>query len=139
MNFIFLSPHFPPNYYRFCVQLKNLGARVLGLADEPYGLLNHELRNALTEYYLVNNMHNYDELLRACGYRVTAMEGIPGEHSPKSTLLRAVRQDSADEAARARTEYLALRHACGDVDLALARALADWRDAAGVYGLAVSS
>ena len=34
MNFIFLSPHFPPNYYRFAVALKNHGVNVLGLADE---------------------------------------------------------------------------------------------------------
>ena len=36
MNIVFLSPHFPPNYYQFCVNLRNLGANVLGLADEPY-------------------------------------------------------------------------------------------------------
>lgn len=68
LNFVFLSPHFPPNYFRFCIQLNFLGARVLGLADEPYHALNSELKSALTEYYLVNNMHNYDELVRALGY-----------------------------------------------------------------------
>lgn len=36
MNFVYLSPHFPPNYYLFAVQLNNLGVNVLGLADEPY-------------------------------------------------------------------------------------------------------
>ena len=68
MNFVYLSPHFPPNYYQFCVHLHNLGADVLGLADEPYELLRPELKWALTEYYRVNDMHNYDELLRALGY-----------------------------------------------------------------------
>lgn len=68
MNFIFLSPHFPPNYYLFCVHLNNLGVNVLGLADEPYDRLRPELRTALKEYYRVNDMHNYDELLRALGY-----------------------------------------------------------------------
>jgi len=33
MNFVYLSPHFPPNYYFFCVHLRRLGANVLGLAD----------------------------------------------------------------------------------------------------------
>jgi hypothetical protein len=68
MNFVFLSPHFPPNYYQFCVRLHHLGVNVLGLADEPYESLNPHLKGCLTEYYRVNDMHNYEELLRACGY-----------------------------------------------------------------------
>jgi hypothetical protein len=68
MNFVYLSPHFPPNYYLFCVDLQQLGVTVLGLADEPYDLLRPELKAALREYYRVNDMHNYDELLRALGY-----------------------------------------------------------------------
>jgi biotin carboxylase len=70
MNVVILSPHFPPNYYSFCVQLHWLGATVLGIADEPYDLLRPELREALTEYYKVDDMHNYDQLLRACGYLI---------------------------------------------------------------------
>lgn len=68
MNVLYLSPHFPPNYYHFCVHLKNLGLNVLGLADEPYDHLRPELKAGLTEYYQANNMHNYDELVRAAGY-----------------------------------------------------------------------
>lgn len=68
MNFVYLSPHFPPNYYLFCTRLSDLGVDVLGLADEPYDLLRPELKNTLREYYRVNDMHSYDELLRACGY-----------------------------------------------------------------------
>lgn len=68
MNFVFLSPHFPPNYYNFCVRLNHLGVRVLGLADEPYDRLDPRLKAVLTEYYRVNNMHAYEDLLRACGY-----------------------------------------------------------------------
>ena len=68
MNFIYLSPHFPPNYYLFCVSLHQLGVKVLGLADEPYDLLRAELNQSLVEYFRVGDMHNYDELLRACGY-----------------------------------------------------------------------
>lgn len=68
MNFVFMSPHFPPNYYLFTVHLQQLGATVLGLADEPYDMLRPELRKALTEYYRVNDMHNYDELVRAIGF-----------------------------------------------------------------------
>jgi hypothetical protein len=68
MNFVFLSPHFPPNYYRFAAALRNHGVTVLGLGDENYGSLRLELKFALTEYFRVNDMHNYDELLRALGY-----------------------------------------------------------------------
>lgn len=68
MNFVYLSPHFPPNYVQFSQQLSYLGVNVLGLADEPYDLLPHTLKNALSVYYRVNDMHNYDELVRALGY-----------------------------------------------------------------------
>lgn len=68
MNFVFLSPHFPLNYMQFAIHLHNLGVKVLGLADEPYERLHPTLKASLTEYYRVNSMENYDELLRACGY-----------------------------------------------------------------------
>jgi biotin carboxylase len=41
---------------------------VLGLADEPYESLRPELRSALARYYKVDDLHNYDQLVRACGY-----------------------------------------------------------------------
>jgi hypothetical protein len=68
MNIVYLSPHFPPHYYRFCHQLKQAGAKVLGVGDAPYDQLAPELRASLTEYYRVDDMHNYDGLLRACGF-----------------------------------------------------------------------
>ncbi|MEJ2598599.1 MAG: ATP-grasp domain-containing protein [Anaerolineales bacterium] len=68
MNFVYLSPHFPPNYYLFCVNLQLLGVTVLGLADEPYDHLHPKLKAAMKEYYRVNDMESYDDLLRALGY-----------------------------------------------------------------------
>ncbi len=68
MNFIFLSPHFPPHYLHFCRQLKKAGANVLGIADAPYDSLADELRAALSEYYQVADLNDYDALIRACGY-----------------------------------------------------------------------
>jgi biotin carboxylase len=68
MNFVFLSPHYPPNYINFSIQLKRMGGNVLGLADEFYHNLPDELRWALTEYYRVDSLANYDQLLRALGY-----------------------------------------------------------------------
>src|SRR4030066_2530309 len=68
MNFVSLSPHFPPNYYPFCARLKDRGVNVLGLAHPPYETLRPELREALTEYYRVGDLPDYGQLLRAEGY-----------------------------------------------------------------------
>jgi hypothetical protein len=68
MNYVYLSPHFPPNYYRFCVRLREEGVNVLGLADASYGSLRPELRGALSEYYRVDDMNSYDALVRALGH-----------------------------------------------------------------------
>lgn len=68
INYIYFSPHFPPNYYHFCVALKKYGANVLGLGDLPYDDLSPELKNTFSEYYKVSDMHNYDQLTRAVGY-----------------------------------------------------------------------
>jgi hypothetical protein len=68
MNYVFLSPHFPDNFYQFCVALRKYGVTILGLADEYYYNLRPELRDALIEYFKVEDMHNYDQLLRALGY-----------------------------------------------------------------------
>lgn len=79
MNFVFLSPHFPPNYYLFCVHLRRYGVTVLGVSDEPYDSLRPELRQALNEYYWVYDLHDYDSLLRALGYfthRYGKIQGI---------------------------------------------------------------
>lgn len=68
MNVVFLSPHFPPNFFQFCTRLREVGANVLGIADAAYDALRPELRAALTEYYRVDDMHDYDGLVRALGH-----------------------------------------------------------------------
>ena len=68
MNVVFLSPHFPPHLYLFCARLRELGATVLGIADAPWESLRPELRDALTEYYRVPDLHDEDALVRALGY-----------------------------------------------------------------------
>jgi len=67
-NVVILSPHFPHHYHRFWQQVKQAGGRALGIGDEPHTALSHEVRAALTEYYHVPDMHDYDALVRACGY-----------------------------------------------------------------------
>ena len=68
MNLIFISPHFPQTYWHFCAGLKNNGVNVLGIADTPYENLPWELRNALTDYYMVKNLESYDEVYRAVAW-----------------------------------------------------------------------
>ncbi len=68
MNFVFISPHFPQTYAHFCAGLRENGVRVLGIADAPYESLSDELRGALTEYYRVNSLENYDEVFRALAF-----------------------------------------------------------------------
>lgn len=68
MNFVAFSPHFPPNFFPFCQNLRRMIVNVLGLADEPFDTLPQELKFALTEYCWLNNQHNYDELVRALGF-----------------------------------------------------------------------
>jgi hypothetical protein len=68
MNVVFLSPHFPPHLYLFCARLRELGATVLGIADAPWESLRPELRDTLTEYYRVPDLHDLDAMIRALGY-----------------------------------------------------------------------
>ncbi len=68
MNYVYLSPHFPPNYFNFSVALKRLGVNVLGLGDTAFNDLRPELKSAFTEYFKVEDMHNYEQLLKAMGY-----------------------------------------------------------------------
>ena len=68
MNFIFISPQFPRTYQEFCIRLKQNGVTVLGIADAPYEALSPELRDALTEYYRVENMEDYSQMFRAVAF-----------------------------------------------------------------------
>ena len=67
-NFVFISPNFPVIYWRFCAELKKNGLRVLGIGDCPYNQLVPELREALTEYYKVSNLENYDEVFKGVAF-----------------------------------------------------------------------
>ena len=67
-NFIFISPNFPENYWRFCRHLRNNGFNVLGIGDCEYFNLLPELKQSLTEYYKVSSLENYDEVFRAVAF-----------------------------------------------------------------------
>ena len=68
MNFIFISPNFPHTYWQFCDRLKKNGINVLGIGDSPYDALEVPLKAALTEYYKVDSLEDYDQVYRAVAY-----------------------------------------------------------------------
>lgn len=70
MNFVFISPTFPANGERYCAALKGNGVNVLGIGDTPYENLSPTLKWALTQYYYVEDLHNYDQMLRAVAYLI---------------------------------------------------------------------
>lgn len=72
MNVLFISPAFPPQFFRFCTALRAHGLNVLGLGDTPPHELHHELRAALGEYVHVPNLdHDYDSAMRGVAYLIS--------------------------------------------------------------------
>ena len=68
MNFVFISPHFPHTYWQFCDRLRRNGVNVLGIGDAPYDGLEAPLKAALTEYYRVDSLEDYDQVYRAVAF-----------------------------------------------------------------------
>ena len=68
MNFVFISPNFPHTYWQFCDRLKRNGVNVLGIGDAAYDALEAPLQAALTEYYRVDSMEDYDQMYRAVAF-----------------------------------------------------------------------
>ena len=68
MNFIFISPHFPRTYWQFCDRLHRNGVNVLGIGDAAYDGLEAPLKSALTEYYRVDSLEDYDQVYRAVAF-----------------------------------------------------------------------
>ena len=60
MNVVIISPNFPPNFFNFAVAASQAGLTVLGIGDAPYDMLRTELRDALSDYYYVADLHHYD-------------------------------------------------------------------------------
>jgi hypothetical protein len=74
MNVLFLSPAFPPTAHRFCSALRERGATVLGIGDEPFSAERHEF-SALAEYVFEPNMADYEVLRQA-------VAGLRARHGP---------------------------------------------------------
>lgn len=68
MNYIVISPFYPQNFQQFTIELANQGINVLGIGQEPYDQLDQPLKEALTEYFRVENLENLDEVKRAVAF-----------------------------------------------------------------------
>lgn len=68
MNYIVISPYYPQNFQQFTIELANQGINVLGIGQEPYDQLDQPLKDALTEYFRVENLENLDEVKRAVAF-----------------------------------------------------------------------
>jgi len=68
MNYIVVSPSFPANFIPFSVALKNEGVNVLGIGEDAYDTLPADLKAALTEYYRVDSMEDYDQMFKAVAF-----------------------------------------------------------------------
>ena len=73
MNYLVISPYYPQNFQQFTVELANKGITVLGIGQEPYEQLDQPLKDALTEYFRVDNLENLDEVKRAVAFLSTNM------------------------------------------------------------------
>ncbi|MBR1781175.1 MAG: carbamoylphosphate synthase large subunit [Oscillospiraceae bacterium] len=96
MNFVFISPNFPEAFRWFCIRLRDNGVNVLGVGDASYAELHPDLKGALTEYYKVGSLENYDEVLRALGYftgRYGKMDWVESNNEYWLELDAALRTD----------------------------------------------
>lgn len=69
MNVVFLSPHFPPNFWLFARALHEQGARVLGVGDVPVEQVGAELQPFLADYVQAP-LSDREQSLRALGLLV---------------------------------------------------------------------
>jgi len=75
VNILYLSPHFPPNFYLFVQAVAARGGKVLGILDTPVSSLRHELQNSLHDTAVVSGLHGLDEVLEA-------IRGLMRKHGP---------------------------------------------------------
>ena len=94
MNFVFISPAYPVTCRFFCDRLHQMGVRVLGIGDVPYDQLDGRLWGALTEYYYVSSLEDYDQVYRACAFfihkygRIDWLESLNEYWLPTDARLR---------------------------------------------------
>ena len=61
---LMISPGFPAEMPLFTQGLAAVGARVIGLGDQPAGALPAQARDALTHHIQVRNLWDEDDVIR---------------------------------------------------------------------------
>ena len=68
MNYLLISPNFPKSQEYFAKRLSEKGITVLGIGTESYDELSPRLQEVITEYFKVNNLEDYNEVLKAVAF-----------------------------------------------------------------------
>ena len=96
MNIIFISPNYPEDRWRYIHALRGLGVNVLGIGDANEENFPHGLKGCLTDYYKVDDLHNYDSVYRAVSffsYKYGRPDGIESLNDYWATLEASLRRD----------------------------------------------
>ena len=96
MNIIFISPNYPDDRWRYIHALRGLGVNVLGIGDADEEFFPHGLKGCLTDYYKVDNLHDYDAVYRAVSYlsyKYGRPDGIESLNDYWATLEASLRRD----------------------------------------------
>ncbi|MBQ6508518.1 MAG: hypothetical protein IJI07_03505 [Flexilinea sp.] len=94
MNYVFISPEYPISCTLFIDRLNSLGVNVLGIGGTSYDSLNDPLKNALTDFYYVDNLEDYDRIYRAVAFfihkygRIDWLESLNEYWLPVDARLR---------------------------------------------------
>lgn len=95
-NLLYISPQFPPNYVPFVYSLHRYGVRVFGIGTDYYDVLSSELKTALTDYYRVDDVNDYQQYLAAARYfeqRYGAIDRIESHSEFYLPIEGALRED----------------------------------------------
>lgn len=94
MNFIYIAPYLPQNFHPFITALADQDIQVLGIGQESYDELTDAMKDAFTEYFRVEDIHDYDEVSRAVAFLfyhhgpIDAIESFKEEYITFEAALR---------------------------------------------------
>lgn len=141
-NFVYISPAHPSTNVHFCERLAGVGVTVLAIGDAPHGDLPAELVAALTEYYRVDSLEDYEQVYRGMAYltfrhgRIDWVEsnneywlGLDARLRTDFNIATGPRSQEADEfRSKARMKQVFLRAGVPSARQSLATTLAAARD-----------
>ena len=80
MDFLYISPEFPPNYANFVIELNKVGINVWGLGEADFYAMPESLRVAL-RWYISTNLTDFDAVKQAIAEMMTIKTSKEGsEH-----------------------------------------------------------